>query len=206
MRKQPRQQRSQALVTSLVEATGRVIVARGLELATTNHVAAEAGVDIASLYQYFANKEDLVEELLRRLADDVVKVATRHFDSIDMYRATPAELIGSALALGLGLARANPVVLELVRHPKYLFASRGMRTLENQMQHMATAYFRHHFRSYPIENLHTRLYIVSISAFTIIARHLSEEAPLVRDDELVAAMVQMFAPYFAQGAGNTAVS
>lgn len=202
MRRQPRQQRSQALVKSLVEATGRVIVARGIDLTTTNHVAEEAGVDIASLYQYFINKEDLIEELLRSLADDVIRAATRYFDSIDMYRATPAELIRGALTLGMGVARANPVIHELVRHPKYLSGSQGVRLLENQMQHMATAYFRQHFRSYPIDNLHTRLYIVSISAFAIVARHLSEEAPLVRDDELIEAMVLMFAPYFEIGAGE----
>lgn len=184
---------------SLIEATGRVIVARGIDLATTNHIAEEAGADIASLYQYFENKEDLIEELLRTLADGVVQSATRYFDSIDLYRATPAELIRGALTLGLGMARANPVVHELARHPKYLFGSQGMRTLENQMQLVATAYFRHHFRSYPIENLHTRLYIVSISAFTIIARHLSEQTPLIRDDQLIEAMVLMFAPYFESG-------
>lgn len=200
MRKQPRQQRSQALVKSLLEATGRVIVDRGIDLATTNHIAGEAGVDVASLYQYFSNKEDLIEELLRSLADDVVKAATAYFDAIDMYQASPAELIRGALTLGLNMARANPVIRELARHPKYLVGSRGLSVLENQMQHMATAYFRHHFRSYPIENLNTRLYIVSISAFTLIARHLSEDAPLIRDDELIEAMVLMFAPYFESGA------
>jgi len=200
MRKQPRQQRSQALVRSILEATGRVIVARGLAFTTTNHVAEEAGVDIASLYQYFVNKDDLVDELLKSLAEDVIRVATDYFERIDMYRATPAELIRGALTLGLNLARANPVVRELAQHPRYLYDSAGMRRLENQMQVMATAYFRHHFRSYPIENLHTRLHIVSVSAFTLIARHLSESTPLIRDDELIEAMVLMFAPYFERGA------
>ena len=200
MRKQPRQQRSQALVRNLVEATGKVILARGLEFTTTNHVAEAARVDIASLYQYFTNKEDLVEELLRTLADEVVRAATDHFDRIDMFSATPAELIRAALRLGLEFARANPVIRELAQHPKYLYDSQGMRTLENQRQVMATAYFRHHFRSYPIENLHTRLYVTSVSAFTLITRHLSEATPVIRDDELIEAMVQMFAPYLGQGA------
>lgn len=199
MRKQPRQQRSQALVRSILEATGRVIVARGLALTTTNHIAEEAGVDIASLYQYFVNKEDLVEELLRSLAEDAVSMATAYFERIDMYRATPAELIRGALKLGMNLARANPVIRELVQHPRYIHDSQGMRRLESQMQVMATAYFRHHFRSYPIENLHTRLYVVSVSAFTLIARHLSESTPLIKDDELIEAMVMMFAPYFERG-------
>ena len=41
---------------SLVEATGRLVVARGVEATTMNHIAKEAGVDIASLFQYFANE------------------------------------------------------------------------------------------------------------------------------------------------------
>ncbi|MFX9866833.1 helix-turn-helix domain-containing protein, partial [Acinetobacter baumannii] len=48
---------------------------RGLEFTTTNHIAAEAGVDIASLYQYFSNKEDLIEAWQEQLAEDLIRLA-----------------------------------------------------------------------------------------------------------------------------------
>lgn len=195
MRKEPRQERSRALVRSLIEGTERVIVRRGIELTTTNHIAAEAGVDIASLYQYFADKDDLIEALVRSLADEIALAATKHFSSFDMFQVKPAELVRSALKLGLDLARARPVLKEV--DPKYFFGGPALGVLENELARIATAYFRHHFRSFAIENLHARLHIVSVSAFAVVARHFSDETSLVKDDELIEELVRMFVPYLS---------
>lgn len=65
-RKRPRQSRSQATVDTLLEATARVLVRDGFDGLTTNSVAAQAGVSIGSLYQYFPNKEALVAALIER--------------------------------------------------------------------------------------------------------------------------------------------
>ena len=60
MRKPPQQQRSQVMVQNLIEATARAFDRRGLHL-TTRDVAEEAGVSVGSLYQYFKNKDELLE-------------------------------------------------------------------------------------------------------------------------------------------------
>ena len=65
-RKLPSQERSRATVEAILQATTYILVKRGHEALTTNLVAARAGVNIATLYQYFPNKESLVAELLRR--------------------------------------------------------------------------------------------------------------------------------------------
>ena len=65
-RKRPRQERSQATVDTLLEATARVLVREGFDGLTTNGVAQHAGVSIGSLYQYFPNKEALVAALIER--------------------------------------------------------------------------------------------------------------------------------------------
>lgn len=197
MRKQPRQERSRELVRALIEATGRVLVACGLEATTTNHIAREAGVDIASLYQYFADKDDLIEALVRRMTDEVVDAAARHFQAADVFAATPEELLRGTFTFGLALARANPVLREIARESKYLFDSTALGVLERQLQVLATAYFRHHFRSYPIADLEVRLHIVSVSTFATLARHFGDERPLVSDETLIEELVRMFAPYLA---------
>ncbi|MDP9606197.1 TetR/AcrR family transcriptional regulator [Variovorax sp. NFACC27] len=85
LRKQASQERSRATVDALIEATARVLVREGFERASTNRIAAEAGVSIGSLYQYFPTKESLVASVIERhksemlgiLRDALARVAQR---------------------------------------------------------------------------------------------------------------------------------
>src|SRR5438552_525696 len=52
-RKTASQNRSRLTVDALVEATARVLIKEGYDRASTNKIAAVAGVSIGSLYQYF---------------------------------------------------------------------------------------------------------------------------------------------------------
>jgi AcrR family transcriptional regulator len=70
-RKRPRQQRSKATVDTILEATTRVLKKHGFDGLSTNAVAAQAGVSIGSLYQYFPNKEALVAKLIDRHMEDM---------------------------------------------------------------------------------------------------------------------------------------
>jgi AcrR family transcriptional regulator len=73
MRKEPAQQRSRFTVDVILEAATRILDRPGTDLEgtddeefTTNRVAEEAGVSIGSLYQYFPDKQSLIEEIARR--------------------------------------------------------------------------------------------------------------------------------------------
>jgi AcrR family transcriptional regulator len=65
-RKDASQGRSRATVDALVEATARILVRAGFDKASTNHIAAKAGVSVGSLYQYFPSKEALVAAVMER--------------------------------------------------------------------------------------------------------------------------------------------
>lgn len=65
-RKKPRQERSVATVEAILQAATYILTKRGWDTFTTNEVARKAGVNVASLYQYFPNKESIVAELQRR--------------------------------------------------------------------------------------------------------------------------------------------
>ena len=62
-RKSPRQARSTQLVNAILEAAVRVLGREGARRFTTARVAAEAGVSVGSLYQYFPNKEAILFRL-----------------------------------------------------------------------------------------------------------------------------------------------
>jgi len=73
-RKQPQQERSRALVETILAAATRVLVTDGYEGATTNRIAEAAGISVGSLYQYFPNKEAIVGQLLEQHAEAMWEV------------------------------------------------------------------------------------------------------------------------------------
>ncbi len=73
-RKAPRQSRSQATVTAILDATARILLERGFAAASTNAVAELAGVSVGSLYQYFPNKEALIAALRARHGEQMMQV------------------------------------------------------------------------------------------------------------------------------------
>jgi AcrR family transcriptional regulator len=65
-RKSPRQERSRATVEAILEAATDILIRQGAGRLTTNRIAERAGVNIASLYQYFPGKHAIIAELRRR--------------------------------------------------------------------------------------------------------------------------------------------
>ncbi|CAB4908686.1 unannotated protein [freshwater metagenome] len=66
-RRQPQQERSRQTVERIVAAAARVLEREGDRAATTNRIAAEAGVSPGSLYQYFADRDDLLLAVTERV-------------------------------------------------------------------------------------------------------------------------------------------
>lgn len=79
-RKRPRQDRSQAVVETILAVTQQLLLRNGLPKLTTNAIAAEAGLSIGSLYQYFPNKEAIVLELARRWLAIFLPVTQHYLD------------------------------------------------------------------------------------------------------------------------------
>jgi len=65
-RKFASQRRSRATVDALLDATARILIREGFDKASTNRIAAVAGVSVGSLYQYFPGKEALVAAVIDR--------------------------------------------------------------------------------------------------------------------------------------------
>jgi AcrR family transcriptional regulator len=76
-RKAPGQARSQETVDVILEASARILESIGLRGFNTNAIAAQAGVSIGSLYQYFPNKDSIARALIgsfeKAFHDTVVK-------------------------------------------------------------------------------------------------------------------------------------
>ncbi|HEX2483844.1 MAG TPA: TetR/AcrR family transcriptional regulator [Myxococcota bacterium] len=71
-RKRPSQRRSRETFDALVEACAGLLARRGYAETTTNHIAERAGVNIASLYEYFPGKDAIVAQVAERLVERVL--------------------------------------------------------------------------------------------------------------------------------------
>ena len=61
--RKPKQGRSKATVAAILEAGARILAERGWAGFNTNAIAERAGVSIGSLYEYFPNKQALIDEI-----------------------------------------------------------------------------------------------------------------------------------------------
>lgn len=66
MRRRPQQARGQQRVEAILAAAEVELAEVGYEAATTNQIAVRAGIPIGSLYQFFPNKQAIMQELARR--------------------------------------------------------------------------------------------------------------------------------------------
>lgn len=71
LRRAPRQERSRAMVDRILDAGQKMLIAHGYDGASTNRIADAAGISPGSLYQYFPNKDAIVEAVIDRFSDDL---------------------------------------------------------------------------------------------------------------------------------------
>lgn len=191
MRRLPRQQRSRELVNRLVDATAAVIVERGLDGTTTNHIAEKAGVSIGSLYQYFPDKESLLDALLERMGRDISVKFRAWAEQFDVNRYPLRDVARTAVTVGLYMIRNDPLMRELVRNWNRVPTDRVLDQLEQVFLVIAQPYFLKNYRDYPVQNLEAKLYVVVNAAIFTTIRYLLQESAPISEKAYVRAMTDM---------------
>ena len=124
-RKQPTQDRSRHTVAAILEATLRVLDEVGGQGLTTSRVAEVAGVSVGTLYQYFPNRDALLNALLADHLEaaitaverecvasagrpDAVARVVRAFLGVKATRANASRILNKAF--GVGMLDDRPIV------------------------------------------------------------------------------------------------
>ncbi|CAN5393202.1 hypothetical protein BH09ACT12_BH09ACT12_21160 [soil metagenome] len=90
-RRSPVQARSRKRVEAILDAAEQLVVQRGVEALSTREIADEARVPVASLYQYFADKEGVL-----------IALAERHMSEMDDQTLVDLEAARAAGPLSIG--------------------------------------------------------------------------------------------------------
>jgi AcrR family transcriptional regulator len=100
-RKLPQQSRSRATVEAILEGAIRVLERHGPEELSTSRVAELAGVSVGTLYQYFENREAIVDALQEREFERAGEMlaSTLSSSAFTSERALTKAVVGGLLAL-----------------------------------------------------------------------------------------------------------
>jgi hypothetical protein len=72
-KKVPKKDSSKEIVNSIIESAAHLLEKDGPNKLSTNKIAQKAGISIGSLYQYFSNKESVLDTVMSSAADDYEK-------------------------------------------------------------------------------------------------------------------------------------
>jgi AcrR family transcriptional regulator len=111
-RKTPQQRRSREMVERILAAGRTVVLRDGYDAASTNRIAAEAGVSPGSLYQYFPNKDSVLNAIVGRYSDDVAERITAAL--ADRFDETGPEMVRATLEALLDALEENAELLRIV--------------------------------------------------------------------------------------------
>lgn len=197
MRKKPVQQRSQQVVEALIEATGQVIVERGLEHLTTIHVATRAGVSIGSLYQYFENKEALIAALLDRLTIELDEVVNRTV--LPLLSADVRTLVRSLLHVAFDFVQSKEgLYLELLRNWFRIDIAGSLQRFEQNMMDVTRAYVMTHAGRLRLAHVPARSFVIINSVVFTLLRYFSvPKRPLFDRAQVIDELTAMIASYLA---------
>lgn len=177
-RKTASQKRSRVTVDTLLEATARVLVKEGYERASTNRIAAVAGVSIGSLYQYFPGKEALIEAVIGRHTEELSLVVRAAMARVASYALETAvrELVAAAIAAHSIDPKLHRVLAEEVPRTGR-FAN--ITAVEGSAREFVRAYLEGHRSEIEVADL-------DLAAFTLVTaiEALTHSAVLYRPDLL----------------------
>lgn len=103
--KTPTQERSRQTVATILDACSRLLISEGFYSITTDKIAKEAGVSIGSLYQFFGNKESVVQALVKNVFEDDKRIFSERMRAISPL--PPEQRIKAMIELAIETIRRN---------------------------------------------------------------------------------------------------
>ncbi len=187
-RRSPRQARARVTIAAILEAAARILEEGGLDGFTTNHVAERAGVGVATLYQYFPDKEAIVlaiaEQERDRLTQTLAQILARAPEA--GREATVRAIVRMMVQAFEGRRRARKAIVETLmrRHGGAMagWIARVVPSLAPGIGSGASA---------------ARSFVVSRAITGVVRSAVLEDSPLLETEEFEDELVRLVMAYLA---------
>ena len=194
MRKRPQQQRAKRIVDDILEATLYCISQHGVLHTTTPKIAEISGVSVGSIYQYFQNKEQIVEELLMRKSEKLglgfkALVMEEQHKSIQ-------EVIQNSIEFGFESLKADQgFLIEILKNWHEYNESESAQVLEKHFFEVGLYVFNRFYSHWNFETLKHKSFVIINSTLFTMMRYVSHNQFLIEEARLKTELLTMLLAY-----------
>ena len=197
IRKKPQQQRAKLIVDHILQAAQICIVEQGLMQITTPKIAEKAGVSVGSLYQYFENKEEIIQELLRRKSENLGLALKQMV--VTQAQLSIQEIIPLSIQFGFDVMRAESgFFIEVLKHWHGYNNSEAAQILEKHFFELGMYLFNRFYRHWDFETLKHKSFVIINSTLFTMMRYVSNNGFLISEQQLRDELSNMILAYLAQ--------
>ena len=197
MRKKPQQQRAKLIVDHILQAAQIYIVEQGLMHITTPNIAEKESVSVGSLYQYFENKEEIIQELLRRKSENLGLALKQMV--ITQEQLSIQEIIPLSIQFGFDVMRAESgFFIEVLKHWHGYNNSEAAQILEKHFFELGMYLFNHFYRHWNFETLKHKSFVIINSTLFTMMRYVSNNSFLISEQQLRDELSNRILAYLAQ--------
>lgn len=185
----------------LLEATAQVLVEQGYAQLSTNRVARRAGVSVGTLYQYFSDKDALIEALANRVSEGQAEVIVAQL--MQTHDQTLEVAIHGLIQGVIASKRVEPelaaaLATEVPRHGSLDLERATLRRVCD----VASAALRRRSDIRAVDPELTSFVLVH-SIFAVIQRTLADRPELIDDDGLGEILAELCIRYLAPDPDGT---
>lgn len=195
--RKPKQERSKATYDAIVEAGFICVAERGTAHTTTRHIADTAGIGVGSLYEYFANKEEVFDAMNQRFVAEVVAMLTPLTPQIVRLS------IGDAIKLmlqhfGEFLNKNDQRYLKCARDAVSVDIKRYLHPITKLLSEIVIQVVMHHPEYMRLRRIPAMTYIFIHGGIFAVLQHLSDPNPPITYEELSEGLADMVTHYVAR--------
>lgn len=194
-KRQPTQPRARQTVQRIIDATAELLLEQGVDAVTTNKVAERAHVNIASLYQYFPNKQALLSALLQQYWNELTRRLNDLLDQLGDARVEDSTRLWATMGIAW-FREGGSVLLELLRNQALLASLPEARAFEHRLMDAMRRFLLKQRDRLQVADLERAIYVAFTACTAVLTKHLLEPVPYYSDEEIVEELVQLMGRYF----------
>ena len=194
MRKQPKQQRAKALVGRILLATEQYIAQHGLKELTTPKISEQSDVGVGSIYQYFNNKQEIVEYLIEQKSHELGQALKEY---VMCHQSAELEvLIEGAIAFGFEQLQANNgFYIEILRNLQQLDTKKATEILQAHFFELLVLVFTKFFTGADAERIAIKAFVIINSTLYTMMSYCTQVPPRFTEAEVQQELTSMILHY-----------